>query len=224
MLVNYRDINGSVVRSVLYHYYPSRKPRSPSVPNSVRSFRESRRRAFSLASLKIAENPDLINFVTLTYDPKKNSDPNYLNDLKNLFRGLNAKYLATFERHKNNPCLHIHLLTNVDLGFYKNEFGYYSCSRWHKGFSSVRFLSDTDDQFVASKYIFKYMSKSEKIKHKFVYSSRGLLTDPEYIDIDLHPSNQLYNDLLIDKYFDGLHTKSFMITSNYTLIKGDLYG
>lgn len=227
MIALYRDINGRLVRGTIYHVFEKTnkfgsEPEHKDV-DKIRSAYESRRRAFSLASLKLLENPDMNTFITLTYDPKKTTDPKYLDDLKNLFRGTGAKYLATFEKHKNNPNLHIHLITNADLDYYINDNGYYSCRRWHRGFSSVKFLSDTDDQFVVSKYIFKYMTKSEKVMHKFVYSSRGLLTDPEYIDIDLSSWCEEYNNYIINNYLGGLQTEKLVITSNYHIIKGDLY-
>lgn len=230
MIKQYFDINGRLVRGTIYHVFPhvekrveNEKTEDEKQKNKLRSEYESRRRAFSLASLKILENPDMNTFLTLTYDPKRFSNPSYLNDLKNLFRGTHAKYLATFERQKNNPNLHIHIITNAKLDFFKNDNGYYSVSKWHKGFSSVSFLSDTDENFRVSRYIFKYMSKSERVMHKFVYSSRNLLTEPRLIDVDLHCTNENFNKFLLDHYLNGLQLSEIMITSKYKLIKGELY-
>lgn len=188
---DYRDINGLLVQRSIYSVkspsYSSFKNTSSS--DSVRDAQaEARRRAFSLASLKLLCNPDLNCFITLTYDPKRNTNPDYLNDLKNLFRNTGTKYLATFERHKRqNPLLHIHIICTPTLNFYTNENGYLSVRRWHKGFSSVKLLSDFDNRFRASMYIFKYMNKSEKVKHKYVYSSRGLVTPPQISEISTFP-------------------------------------
>lgn len=215
----YHDINGKLVKAVGYTYFPAVK-KNPPIPGSIRSQQESRRRAFALASLKIAQNPDMNVFITLTYDPKRNPSPHYLDDLKNFFRGTHAKYLATFERHTNNPCLHIHLITNYNFPTFTNPNGFPSLSGWHKGFSSVKYLEDTDDRFNASKYVFKYMNKSEKISHKFVYSSRGLLIPPEELPYEFSSTDQHWNDFLISTYFGSLQIRTFDVTSNYTIIIG----
>lgn len=214
----YRDISGNPVKVVAYRYFPPRKPRTKH--DKQRSEYESRRRAFSLASLKLAQNPDMNVFLTLTYDPKKNPNPDYLNDLKNLFRGTGAKYIATFERHKHNPCLHIHLITNYNFPTYINENGFPSIKKWHKGFSSVKYLSDTDQNFRVAKYIFKYITKSEKIKHKFVYSSRGLLLDPEVHDFWWRDNDYFYNRYMFDYYFGGLQTYAYSVSSTYNITIG----
>lgn len=224
-LRDYRRTDGTLVQR---SYYSVKAPRtsgfpeigyfnSLSISSKIRPVdyaQEAKRRAFSLASLKLALNPDMTCFVTLTYDPKRNSSPDYLNDLKNLFRGTNTKYLATFERHKkNNPLLHIHIICTPTLETYTNQNNYLSIKRWHRGFSSVKFLSDFDDNFRTMKYIFKYMNKSEKVKHKYVYSSRNLLTEPEYTNFD-HELNIDY----LHKLFDGLHVVDYY--SKYKVIKG----
>lgn len=220
MIAIYKDLNGEVVKQVLYNYFPPQKPKADPVPGNLRSQNESRRRAFALASLKVAQNPDMNKFLTLTYDPKKVKDPRYLDDIKNLFRGTHGKYIATFERHKNNPCLHIHLITNFDFETYQNHNGYPSIKRWHRGFSSIKYLEDTDDQFRCSKYVFKYMSKSEKVMNKFVYSSRGLLIKPEYVDF-WWSDDWIRNEYIFSKYFKGLRIKTFAVSSNYKLIIGE---
>lgn len=153
-------------------------------------------------------------FVTLTYDPKRNDNPDYLNDLKNLFRGTGTKYLATFEHHKkNNPLLHVHIICTPDIPISTNENGYLYCPKWHKGFSSVKMLDDFDEQFRASKYVFKYMMKSEKVMHKYVYSSRNLLTEPSYNTLYLQSDNVL-------QYLHGLKYKLGDMNFRYKVFKG----
>lgn len=221
---SFYDLNGELVqRSIFAVKAPSYKnlQSAPDEEKSSKTFTErdflaeSRRRAFSLASLKLSCNPDMTCFITLTYDPKRNESPDYLNDIKNLMRGTGTKYLATFERHKKNPLLHIHLITTPSLETFVNDNGYLSLKRWHRGFSSVKMISDFDDRFRVAKYIFKYMNKSEKVKHKYVYSSRGLVGSSSE---ELH--SLCYIEKNIDLLMEGLHYQVGMLNLKYKVIKG----
>lgn len=211
IIKSYYDINGQLVQRSLY--VPTFKHRPPINHDHLRSVYESRRRAFSLAQLKLLINPDMTYFVTLTYDPKKTTSPDYLNDLKNFFRGKHIKYIAVFEKHKHNPCFHIHLITSK-IDTFKNKNGYLSVKGWCHGYSSVKTIKNFDDNFRVQRYIFKYMTKSVKLKHKWIYSSRGLLTKPTYrtITINKFAPFPLY-------LFGGLTVRRIMIQSKYTVIK-----
>lgn len=224
---DYCDTEGNLVQRSIYsphcrtHFNQLQSTSVPAASDPIRSAEVARQRAFSLASLKILCNPDMTCFLTLTYDPKRNSEPDYLNDLKNLFRGTGTKYLATFERHKeNNKLLHVHIICTPTIPIEKNEFGYLYCPKWHRGFSSVRMLDSFDDQFRASKYVFKYMTKSEKVKHKYVYSSRGLVPQPV-----IHKLSVERVDIFdATKYLEGLTFVLGELNFKYKVIKGCNYG
>lgn len=210
---DYYDISGTIVQRSIYQTKIRSYNNLPK-HDPIRSAYESRRRAYSLASLKVALNPDMTVFITLTYDPKRCQKDTYLDDLKNFFRHYRgAKYLATFEKHQKNPMYHIHLITNIFPDVYVNENGYLSCSHWHRGFSSVKYLNDFDDSFRASKYVFKYITKGEKIKHKYVYSSRNLMTDPVYYEADL-----TYSGIILA--LEGLQIVPNPVSLVYNTFKG----
>lgn len=134
----------------------------------------SRRRAFNRGSAILYLNKDkLSTFVTLTYR-KQHSDYDIIkNDLKNAFSRKGISYLAVVEKHKTG-FYHIHAITS-DLehiiSLRKNK---YSWDDWTKGFSDVKFLSGTDEKFRVERYIFKYMTKAEKIGGRYFLKSRDL--------------------------------------------------
>lgn len=222
LMRDYYDINGNLVQRSIYQPHRRQYLQSNSIeksccqkePSGRDALAVSRQRAFSLASLKVLCNPDMTVFLTLTYDPKKNSAPDYLSDLKNLFRGTGTKYVATFERHKqNNPLLHIHIICTPTIPLELNENGYLHCPKWHRGFSSAKMLDEFDDQFRASKYVFKYMLKSEKVMHKYVYSSRALVPTPVVREI-----RQQRVDVI--KYMQGLNFILGEMNRKFKVVKG----
>lgn len=134
----------------------------------------ARRRAFNRASAIIYCNKEILNtFLTLTYK-KQHCDYNKVkNDLKNYFSRKGIQYLAVVEKHKSGM-YHIHLLTSTLPNVISLRKGKYSWKDWKPGFSDVKFISGTDEKFRVEKYIFKYMTKSEKIGGRYFLKSRGL--------------------------------------------------
>ena len=142
--------------------------------SSGRSAYVARRRAFNRASAIIYCNKDLLTtFLTLTYSKQHNDYRIITNDLKNYFSRKGIQYIAVVEKHKSGM-YHIHLLTSSLPNVTSLRKGKYSWNDWKRGFSDVKFISGTDEKFRVEKYIFKYMTKSEKIGGRYFLKSRGL--------------------------------------------------
>lgn len=134
----------------------------------------SRRRAFERASAIIYCYKDILNcFVTLTYKHQHSDYSVILNDLKNAFTRQGVQYIAVVEKHKSGK-YHVHAITTTLPDVVSLRKGKYSYSKWTKGFSDVKFISGVDDKFRIEKYIFKYMTKSDKIGGRWFLKSRGL--------------------------------------------------
>lgn len=142
--------------------------------SSGRSSYCSKRRAFNRASAIIYCNKDILTtFVTLTYKKQHSNYNKVVVDLKNYFSRKGTQYLAVVEKHKSGN-LHIHAITSDLSGIVSLRKGKFSWSEWKPGFSDVKFISGTDDKFRIEKYIFKYMTKSEKIGGRYFLKSRNL--------------------------------------------------
>lgn len=148
---------------------------------------ECRRRAFQRGSIILFLNREkLSTFLTLTYKNQHSDYQQILNDLKNNFSRRGISYLAVVEKHKSG-CYHVHAITSDLPGVVSLREGKYSWSLWKKGFSDVKFLKDTDEKFRIERYIFKYMTKAERIGGRFFLKSRDLTlppnSDPEQIKL-----------------------------------------
>ena len=135
----------------------------------------ARNRAFAVGSACIYCNQTkLTTFVTLTYCEQTKDYHMILNDLKNLFSRNNVSYIAVVERHKSGN-LHIHAICSNLPGIVSLRPGKYSTSAWHKGFSDVKFISGVDDRFRVESYIFKYITKAEKVGGRYILKSRDMV-------------------------------------------------
>lgn len=134
----------------------------------------SRRRAFNRGSAVLYCNKDkLTTFVTLTYAKQHSDYQMILDDLKNVFSRKRISYLAVVEKHKSG-FYHVHAITSDLEHIVSLRKGKYSWADWHKGFSDVKFLSGTDEKFRVERYVFKYMTKAEKIGGRYFLKSRDL--------------------------------------------------
>lgn len=139
----------------------------------------SRRRAFNRTSAMIYCNREkLTTFLTLTYAKQHNDYKKVVNDLKAVFTRRHISYVAVVEKHKSGM-YHVHALcSDLDniTSLRKNK---HSWKSWRRGFSDVKFISETDDKFRIEKYMFKYMAKAEKIGGRFFLHSRDLTVSRE---------------------------------------------
>lgn len=142
--------------------------------SASRSDYVSRRRAFNRAKSMIYCNKNLLTtFLTLTYRKQHHDYKKILNDMKDAFTRKGIQYIAVVEKHKSGN-YHIHAITTNLPNVVSLRKGKYSWSEWTKGFSDVKMISNVDEKFRIELYLFKYMTKSEKIGGRFILSSRGL--------------------------------------------------
>lgn len=157
----------------------------------------SRRRAFNRGSAIIYCNKDkLSTFLTLTYKNQTSDYKKVVQDLKEVFSRRHISYLAVIEKHKSGM-LHIHAITSDLANIVSLRKNKYSWKSWRRGFSDVKFLSQTDDKFRVEKYIFKYLQKSEKIGGRYFLKSRDLTVKHFSYPFGVLPSPML-NDREID--------------------------
>lgn len=153
---------------------------------SVGAAAESRRRAFRRASDLLYLYQDLFtSFVTLTYRDQHHNISKVTNDFKNYFSRKGITYVAVVEKHRSGN-YHIHAITSDLPDCYESDYfvvGHFGRPQrqikwrpWENnlGITDVKFISGTDNMFRIEKYIFKYMSKSEKIGGRYFYKSRDL--------------------------------------------------
>lgn len=187
--------------------------------SSGRSSYVSRRRAFQRGSAIIYCNRDkLTTFLTLTY-AKQHQDYNIIiNDLKNYFSKKHISYLAVVEKHKSGN-YHVHLITSELNNVVSLRKGKYSWGDWKKGFSDVKFLSGTDDKFRIEKYIFKYMTKSEKIGGRYFLKSRDLT-----VNRYSYPYGFLPKPLIDNRAIDFSEKRVYNVGEYYLSVERQYYG
>jgi len=163
----------------------------------TKSYRDALQRAFNKAKEQIYFNPDMTNFVTLTYRRADQNVGDVLRDVKQMFRierracpagsGRKApKYIFIMEYQKRGS-IHVHMIANDCFTLQVNKNGYFSLTHWPHGYSSILSIKDFDNNFRPYLYLFKYMKKSQRIGKSFVHTSRNLnnyttLTD-SYLDL-----------------------------------------
>lgn len=170
-------------------------------PGSPHSEYEIRRRAFRRASDILYLYQDLFTtFITLTYKDQHHDYQKIRNDLKNYFTRNRVSYIAVVEKHKSGN-YHIHAITSNLHGLYysgyRDKRGQRQCKwlPWEKniGITDVKFISGTDEFFKVEKYIFKYMTKSEKVGSKYYLSSRDLRVFHTSVEKGGIPVEMLHN-------------------------------
>lgn len=200
------------------------------------SYQESLKRAYTRAKLLAFFNPDLTQFITLTYKENQLDHQTTLHHLKQFFKYQKnsiknrntqnthslpphkkttkkipkPKYIYVFERQKRGA-IHVHMLSNDSLQLETNKNGHLSVKYWPHGYSSVLLLQETDINFKPYLYLFKYMTKTERIGPSFIHTSRNVFDNIENVDYrdyikQLDGANVLYEEDL--KYiYDGKTTR-----------------
>jgi len=174
----------------------------------TKAYRDALQRAFNKAKMQIFFNPDMQNFITLTYADNMTDIEQCLKDVKSFMkqqrraneqltpagsgRSKPIKYIFIMEYQKRGA-LHVHMIANSVFTLKVNHNGYNSLVHWTKGFSSILHITDFDNNFRPYLYLFKYMKKSQRIGSSFVHSSRNLnnFTTLEEGSIDLQSWNTL---------------------------------
>lgn len=144
----------------------------------TKAYRDALQRAFEKAKKQIFFNPDMTNFITLTYKGLNHTPEDVLYDVKQFIKNEkrngneDIKYIYIMEYQKRGS-IHVHMIASR-VTTYVNKNGYRSLEYWSHGYSSVLEISDMDENFRPYLYLFKYMRKSQRIGKSFVHSSRNL--------------------------------------------------
>lgn len=152
------------------------------------SYKRSLRRAFNRAKLLAFFNPDLTQFITLTYKNNIQDPQIVLEHVKQMINTHNKnpktkplKYIYVLELQKRGA-IHIHMVANEVLELQKNRNNYWSVKAWKHGYSSVLTIRDFDNNFRPYLYLFKYMHKAQRVGKSFIHTSRNFdkITDIDY--------------------------------------------
>lgn len=180
------------------------------------AYRTSLLRAFARAKMIAFFNPDMDQFITLTYKANQ-LDPNQtLYDIKKLIKKekylhmqskktnthiknqqQTLKYLYVFERQKRGA-IHVHMMANRGFTTRENQNGFPELVNWSHGFSSVLTIADFDNNFKPYLYLLKYMHKAQRIGKSFIHTSRNFdkieaVDYSQYIE-RLNKENLLYQE------------------------------
>jgi len=171
------------------HHFRS-KPRQPHKKGLTRdesqfnskSYNDGLQRAFNKAKRQVFFNPDMNQFITLTYKGKDHTPEEVLQDIKIFIekesrsdrakRG-KLKYIYIME-YQERGSIHVHMIANNLFTLQVNRNGYRELTYWTHGFSSVLQITDFDQNFRPYLYLFKYMRKAQRIGKSFVHCSRNL--------------------------------------------------
>lgn len=185
------------------------------------AYNRSLRRAFARAKLIAFFNPDLNQFITLTYKANITDCNRVISDLKIFFKSqrrhltIPIKYLYVLELQKRGA-IHVHLIASKGLQTETNKNGYLSLSGWSHGFSSVLNIKQFDNDFKPYLYLFKYMTKAQRVGNSFIHTSRNFdkiktIDYREYIHF-LTEENLLYSE---DTKFNLDNEKNYTISKKY---------
>lgn len=162
----------------------------------TKSYRDAVQRAFNVAKTQVYFNPDMTNFITLTYAGADHTPQQVMHDIKMLVKRESRmdraqrgeiKYIWIMEYQKRGS-IHVHMIANDCFSLQVNRNGYNELKYWKKGFSSVLHIRDFDGNFRPHLYLFKYMRKAQRIGKSFVHSSRNLKNHTQLTDTVLNLS------------------------------------
>lgn len=156
--------------------------------------RSTHRAQLAVFDLAICNKFDL--FSTLTFAPESCDRESYEETyrllrtwLSNRVQRKGLKYIAVPEYHpKSKTAIHFHMLSNsdpvdlIDSGHWRHEKKVYNIPSWQAGFSTAQYIDGDKSVDFCSKYVSKYMTKSngQKIGGRY-YLSGGDLIRPTYI-------------------------------------------
>lgn len=156
--------------------------------------RATHRAQLAVFDLAICNKFDL--FSTLTFAPESCDRESYEETyrllrtwLSNRVQRKGLKYIAVPEYHpKSKTAIHFHMLSNsepvdlIDSGHWRHEKKVYNIPSWQAGFSTAQYIDGDKSVDFCSKYVSKYMTKSngQKIGGRY-YLSGGDLIRPTYI-------------------------------------------
>jgi len=158
---------------------PSNTPTRTESTFGSTSYTDALQRAFNRAKQQIYFNPDMRQFITLTYKGVDHTPEDVVADVRDLVRterrnsGAKPKYIYVMEYQKRGS-IHVHMITDNSFTLQVNKNNHHELVYWQKGFSSVLQITDFDHNFRPYLYLFKYMRKAQRIGKSFLHSSRNL--------------------------------------------------
>lgn len=202
----------------------------------TKSYRDAVQRAFNKAKQQIYFNPDMTNFITLTYRQADNTPEQVMQDIKVLLtresreqeRSFPAgsgrktpKYIYIME-YQDRGSIHVHMIANDFFTLQVNSNGYDELVYWPHGFTSVLRINDFNNNFRPHLYLFKYMRKAQRIGKSFVHSSRNLnnykqLTDEEFNFRQYNTINMEYTSTEVNSTFFQFYRNYLQIDDTMTL-------
>jgi len=229
-------ISADLSRAIMLRSHHQRNKPRERAPNKAqrkqavygtKAYWDGLQRAFNKAKEQIYFNPDMTNFVTLTYAKADNTIEEVLYDVKQLVKreqrerarnpdgqsGVkHAKYIFIMEYQKRGS-IHVHMIANNFLTLQVNTNGYDELKYWAKGFSSVLHIEDFDNNFRPYLYLFKYMKKAQRIGASFVHTSRNLTN---YSTLEEGAINlQYWNTVNMEHTETTIETTNFQYYKNY---------
>jgi len=194
----------------------------------TKSYRDALQRAFNKAKEQVYFNPDMTNFITLTYKKADNTVEEVLHDVKMLLKKERRladsnpvgngrerkpiKYIFIMEFQKRGS-IHVHMIANDSLSLQVNKNGYKELKYWAKGFSSVLTINDFDNNFRPYLYLFKYMKKSQRIGKSFVHTSRNLNAYTDVHDATINLEH--WRTLTMERTQAQIENTNFVYYKNY---------
>lgn len=182
-----------------------------------KSYNDALQRAFNKAKEQIYFNPDMVNFVTLTYKGLETDIEKAMHDVKMLVKaelrnGNHLKYIYVFEWQKRGS-LHIHMITNNALTTYTNKNNYRSLKYWKHGYTSILTINDFDHNFKPYLYLFKYMKKAQRIGKSFVHTSRNINNYLKLTDSSINLEH--WRTINMEYTYAKIETTNFHYFKNY---------
>lgn len=165
------------------------------------SYKDGLRRAFTNLKKQIFFNPDMNQFITLTYKKQDNTLEEVFNDIKQFMKKEKrqtakiSKYAYVLEYQKRGS-IHVHMIATNNFKTDINKNGYRQLTNWKKGFSSILSIGEFDKNFKPYLYLFKYMNKTERIGKSFIHTSKNLdkPTNISYTLDDKLKVNELFKE------------------------------
>ena len=196
-------INDSKTKAIMLRSFHARNtPRPKPLQQQKRrqslvgtkSYNDARQRAFNTAKQHVFFNPDLTNFITLTYTGLDHTPETVIRHIKQLLlrekrerakvseTNVEPKYLYVMEYQKRGS-IHVHMVSNDSFSLTVNKNGHFQLKYWKHGYSSVLPIDQTDGNFKPYAYLFKYMTKTQRIGATFIHTSKNLKSYQETLDL-----------------------------------------
>lgn len=125
------------------------------------------------------------------------------------------KYIFVFETQKRGA-IHIHMICNGLFEMEINKNGYRQLKNWKHGFTSVLTINDFDSNFKPYLYLFKYMTKAQRVGKSFIHTSRNSFDKIISLDYDKYINTLLREDIIYKEDFNiEINEKKHRVIKEY---------